>query len=279
VIRPAILALSLLVATAANAATRYTSTIEFPDQTRTETATMLVDSGRLRIDTRAGGEMTVIFDSDTQAMTLVDHAARTYMVLDRATVEELAGQLSQAMKQMEQALEAMPEAQRQQMRRMMEQQLGQLSGGEPLAVPEVSDLGSTGTVGGLSCSWKAIRRAGALESKVCVGDWRDMPGGDEMLAVQNEMRAFAGSLQEAFTSGGPSILSQAFRQDAFEAVTLVGGFPLISERYQGTTMTERTTFTGSDDVAVSDADFAPPAGFKMQSMAPGGPPTRRPPGR
>lgn len=68
-----------------------------------------------------------------------------------------------------QMLEVMPEAQREQMQQMMEQQMGQLSGGEPLPLAEVSDLGSTDAVDGRSCSWKEVRRDGALVSKLCVG--------------------------------------------------------------------------------------------------------------
>ena len=132
--------------------------------------------------------------------------------------------------------------------------------------PEVIDLDTSDSVGDISCRWKEIRRGGELETKICVGDWNDLPGGEEMMEVQESLAGFSKSLREAFSQGGPPMISQAFRGDAFESVSLGGGFPLITERYSAGQRIERSTFTGSESVAATDADFLPPQGFTETSM-------------
>lgn len=272
--RPIILAACLLAASAARAGVRYTATTEFPGQDRTESSQMLVDSERLRIDTSEGGEVTILFHGGREEMTLVDHTEKSYMVLDKATVDGMAAMVSEAMQQMEQALQSMPQAQREQMEKMMKQRMDQTADATPMAEAEITDLGDAGSVGDLQCSWKAVHRNGSLERKICVADWGDIRGGDEMMAVQEKMVEFSQRMRDAFSQGGANPMAQSFERHAMKEMTLGGGFPLITERYDGDTLLERSTFAAADDAAATDADFAPPPGYMRQEMGDMGP--RRP---
>ena len=124
--RVTILTALLLASATAEAGVRYTTTSESGDGTA-ETTTLLVDSGRMRVDSEHGQRTTVIYDGER--MTIVDYLNQSYMVMDTATIEQMASQMSQAMAQMEKALQAMPKEQREQMRQMMAQQLGQTADG------------------------------------------------------------------------------------------------------------------------------------------------------
>lgn len=261
-----------LVASATEAGVKYTVESQPAGSDEAMTAEILVDSGRMRIDP-GEGEGVILFDGARQEMTVLNHSERSYMVMDRAMVDQMVA----AVRQMEQALASVPEAQREQMRQMMQQQMGQ-AGGQPLAAPELVELGESGSAAGMSCSWKAVQRNGVTQRKLCVADLGALPGGDELAAVQKQMAQFIENLTAAASAGMPGGMMPGLGQSIAAEMALVKGFPVITEQYMAGSMIERSTFMGAENVSASDADFAPPPDYQrldMGSMMGGRRPGRR----
>lgn len=230
-----------------------------------------VDGNRMRIDTQSmEGELanTAMFLGETDEMYMIDHKKKTYMVIDKEQVEAMVSQLSEAMKQMEEALAQVPPAQREMMERMMK---GKMPGAnyEPPAPQVVTDLGESGSVNGVGCQWKQVTRDDKLERKVCVADPSSIAGADEMVALAHEMRDFAeGLMQLAQSASNMPMMGGGTMATVGAGMTAeLNGYPLIAEDYDGEgKLIRRATFGSADGVSVADEEFTPPSGYKKQSM-------------
>lgn len=230
-----------------------------------------VEGNRMRMDTQGmDGKLasTVIFLGETDEMYMIDHDKKSYMVLDRERIEALGQQMSQAMKQMQEALAQVPPEQREMMERMMKDKMG---GGDykPPSPPVVTDLGQSGSANGIACQWKQVARDGVLEEKACVCDESAIAGGEEMVALAHEMRDFAeGLMQLAKSVSSIPLFGGGTVGNVGAAITAdLGGFPLISEAYDGEQkLIRRSTFESADEVSIADQEFTPPGGYKRQTL-------------
>jgi hypothetical protein len=230
-----------------------------------------VEGNRMRMDTQGmDGTLasTVIFLGETDEMYMIDHEEKSYMVFDREQIEALGQQLSQAMQQMQEALAQVPPEQRAMMERMMKDKMGDANQ-KPPSPPVVTDLGEGGSVNGIACQWKQVTRDGVLSEKACVCDQGEIAGGDEMVAIAHEMRDFAEALmQMAQSASSLPMVGGGTVGDFGAAMTAdLGGFPLISENYDGEEkLMQRSTFESADEMAIPDEEFTPPNGYKRQTI-------------
>ena len=232
-----------------------------------EITEMKVDGNRMRTDSRGKDSATMIFLGDTDEMYVIDHKEKTYMVLDRATVERLGNQMSDAMKQMEEALKNVPPEQREMMERMMKGKMKGMSTSEPRSEPQVRSLGQSDSVNGVGCDWKEISRDDVVELKACVCNWTDIAGGDELQQISLEMKDFASALLDALGSfGGAGGFASSVEQNPMSVMEKAGGFPLITESFQGGNLTGRSRFQSVEEIAISDDEFMPPSGYKKKDM-------------
>jgi len=229
-----------------------------------------VEGNRMRMDTQGtDGKVasTVLFLGDTDEMYMIDHDDKTYIVMDREQIEALGKQLNEAMQQMEEALKNVPEAQRAMMEKMMK---GKMPAGdyEPPSPAVVTDLGESGEVNGIACDWKQVSRDDVLEEKACVCDQGAIAGGEEMVALANEMRDFAeGLMKMANQASSFSMLGGGTMGDFSSLTGDLGGFPLISEHYDGEgKLMRRSTFESADEVSIPDEEFTPPSEYKRQTL-------------
>lgn len=233
-----------------------------------------IDGNRMKMDTQSlEGQIkqTVIFLGETDEMYMVDHEKKTYLVMDKEQIEALGSQISDAMKQMQEALAQVPPEQREMMERMMKDRMGGGGGGDvkPPSPPVVTDLGESGNVNGVSCQWKQVTRDGKLEEKACVARETDIAGGDEMVALAHEMRDFAEGMMRAAQAAADMPMFGGGTMTTFAAgVTAdLGGYPVISENYDGNgELMSRSTFESADQVSVPEGEFTPPSDYKRQSL-------------
>lgn len=250
----------------------FTKGNQFFEGGKSYTTVTKVDGNRMRVDTVGeDGKMatSMIFLGDTDEMYMIDHGKKTYIVMDRESIDALANQLSGAMKQMQEALAQVPPAQREMMERMMKQKMGADPNAKPPSPPVVESLGKNGSVNGIGCDWKAVLRDDVLSEKACVCDQGKIAGGKEMVAIAYEMKDFAAGLRKLATSASNSQMFGGGTMAEYGATVTadLGGFPLISEHYddKGKLM-QRSTFQSADDVAVPAQEFTPPSGYKKQTM-------------
>jgi hypothetical protein len=228
-----------------------------------EVTEMKVDGNRMRTDSGGKDNVTMIFLGATDEMYIVNHDDKSYMVMDRETVENLANQMSAAMKQMEEALKNVPPEQREMVERMMKGKMQGMPSSEPRSEPVVKSLGKSDSVNGVSCDWKEVSRDDVVELRACVSDWTGVQGGDELRQIALEMKDFTSALVDAMGSAG---FGGSIAESPMTAMEMAGGFPLISENFSKGKLTRRSRFQSAEEVAIPDDQFMPPSGYKKQDM-------------
>lgn len=250
----------------------YAEGNQFYDAPPSYIAVTKIEGNRMRTDTQGEDgklESTVLFFGETDEMYMVDHKKRTYIVMDRETIEALGQQLSQAMQQMQAALAQVPPEQRAMMEKMMKGKMGGDSNYEPPPVPVVRSTGESASVNGIACEWKEVTRDDVLSERACVCDQGKIAGGQEMVAIAHEMQDFAAGLTELANSASSfKMFGGGTMGDFAMAMTPeLGGFSIISEDFDGEgKLMRRSTFQSADEVSVADEEFTPPSDYKKQTI-------------
>ena len=245
---------------------------QFYDMPPSYVAVTKVEGNRMRTDTQGeDGKLvtTVLFFGETDEMYMVDHKKRTYLVMDRETIEALGEQMSQVMKQMEAALAQVPPEQRAMMEKMMKDKMGGDSSYEPPSEPVVRSTGESASVSGIACDWKEITRDDVLSERACVCDQGAIAGGKEMVAIAHEMKDFAAGLMKMANSASSFKMfgGGTMGDFAMGMTPELGGFSLISENFDGEgKLMRRSTFQSADTVSVPDEEFTPPSDYKKQTI-------------
>ena len=231
-----------------------------------------VEGDRMRSDMQGeDGKNTtsVIFLGKTDEMYMIDHKKKTYLVMDRESIESLGKQMSEVMQQMQAALAKVPPAQREMMERMMKKKMAADPNYKEPSPPVVKSLGENGSVNGIDCEWKEVTRDGALSEKACVCDQDKIAGGREMVAIAQEMKDFAAGLTKLAESASSFKMfgGGTMGEIGMTMTADLGGFPLISENFDGEgKLMRRSTFQSADEVSIPDEEFIPPSGYKKQTM-------------
>ena len=227
-----------------------------------ESSIMKIEGNRMRAD--SGTETSMIFFGDTDEMYIIDHNKKTYVVMDRETIEAMGAKMSEAMKQMEEALANVPPEQREMMEKMMKGKMKGMPSSEPRAEPVVTSLGKSDTVSGIGCEWQQVSRDDVVELKACVGQYSDFPASDDVRQISEEMKEFVASLTEAVSTITSGPLG-SFAGSPMSAMAL-DGFPLISENFQDGKLTHRSRLQSVEEGSISGEEFTPPSGYKKQDI-------------
>lgn len=197
------------------------------------------------------GRAAMIFDANRDAFTMLNHDQQGYVVMDKAAMKEVRGEMDAMMKQVESQLAGMPPEQREAMMKMMPGMADRLKPKDQPAKANVDFTGKTAKVGGYSC--KIARITGALggPSEVCVAKPKAL--GISSADFDTMDRAFEMLQQSA----------AQFGQDApFPSARDLGGVPIQMTDEDGTV----TTLTGVSTDKIDDAMFEIPAGYQRQSI-------------
>jgi hypothetical protein len=125
------------------------------------------------------------------------------MVMDEATIKQLAGQMSQAMAQYELMLKNVPPQQRAMMEKMMKKQMGNMMPQSiPTAESKLSKGGKNKMVAGYKTTHFQEKKDGQLNNEYWVVDWDKIEGGDQVREAFLGMTKFQDNLTKAFTQGG-----------------------------------------------------------------------------
>jgi len=263
------LAFTLLALTGGSAALAGTViTMEsrdiFGDQELAADLVMYVDGGSLRldaIDRDDGTEGSLIYLSDSEELIAIDHASREFVVLDRVAVQAMANQISSAMEQAEEALEELPPEQREFARQMLRQQLGEMT--DKPTPRDVQPSDSKGSVAGISCEDYDVLENGSKTRELCVADWSQISGGDDIRYVIESMAGFFEDMRTAFSRDGFDLMGP--RSDVFSHMRDIDGFPVKSADFDESGIaTNDMHFVSSVTRDVDPALFAPPAGYTEQ---------------
>ena len=199
-----------------------------------------------------------------ETMYIVDENEKSYIVLDKATMEQLGKQLSAAMDRMKDQLAKMPPEQRAQ----MEQMMGIKAPTDDGASWEVEtiDTGKSDKVEGRACKIWDVKRNGKLDDQLCVAPYSSLPGKEDFQAT---FRNFG----KVFEQMGKSLPTfSGMMSNEMAALTKVNGFPVRTRSYEnGKLADEERLVKIWREETIPASMFEVPAGYTQKKMptAPG----------
>ncbi|MEZ5598332.1 MAG: hypothetical protein R3E84_18485 [Pseudomonadales bacterium] len=208
----------------------------------------------------AGGEAKdMVFKGSTDEMLAIDHERGEYMLIDRATVEQLAGGVAAISQQMDAVLRNLPPEQREMMEKMMKGKLPQATPA-PTA-PEIRATGETATHGGLKTRRFDVFVDGRKRSEFWVANWNDI---DPRVRTAFEHMA---SFMKGLVDKLPAKMSDSVRTGGFEAIGDLNGLPMLTREFDASgKVAGESRVTGITDADVDVAIFNPPAGYTRRSL-------------
>ena len=208
---------------------------------------------------------TMIYRGDKKEMIMVNHQDKTYVVLDQATMNELASVMSEAMSQFEEAMKDATPEERAMMEKMMK---GRMPGMGESVEPILKKAGAT-KVNAYSCTIYDVYRGDEKTSQHCVASWSSIEGGNEMKTVMLEMAQFMDQMAKAFSKSQGMMGQQIqFENNVFNQLRKLNGFPVQTIDYENGAVESESQLVSSKKANVNAADLEPPAGYKKQDMGP-----------
>ncbi len=177
--------------------------------------------GRMRIEMPAHGSVLIFKEG---AVYVLHMRERRYTVMDRRTVQDLAGKLAPARKDLHGALSRLPPDQRARMEQM-------LSGPSQPNAPtrrEIRRTSRTGRVGTRSCTYAEVHERGALAMEFCIARASAVEGADELIRSSTQMNALLNEMQSAFGDLAGLPAAGTGTEDYGE----LGGVPLLTRHYR-----------------------------------------------
>jgi Domain of unknown function (DUF4412) len=186
-------------------------------------------------------------------MYIVDDSDKSYVVFDKATMEQLATKLNAAMEQMKDQLAKMPPEAREQMEQMM---------GTGAKTVDAVDTGKSDKVDGRACKLWDIKRNDELDDQICVVPYASLPGKENFQVMfQNFARVF-----EEMAKSVPAL--SGMMSSEFAAQSKVNGFPVRTRGYEGAKLGDEEQLVKVwREESIPASMFEIPAGYKVKSMS------------
>jgi hypothetical protein len=223
---------------------------------------MEMDDGKSGSD---GPGQVMIYRGDEDQILVVEHARKSYMVLDREAMAGVSEQMSQAMKQMEEELAKLPEDQR----KMMEERMGSMfkaQSAEDRPIVETRKTGEKKTIDGYSCVGYENLVDGEKKSQMWVADLSQVGVPPEAFDVFKDMAQFMQDLMSSL----PALSRYGGGGQAFQGLEDIDGFPVLFQHLQGDEVMYESAFKSVEKTKVDPSTFEVPDGYKQMSMGQGG---------
>ena len=232
------------------------------------TTTMYADGDLLRIEINSvssAEDGLVIFRGDRNEMLVADSERLEYYVIDQQSMNQMAGQMSKAMKEMDEMMKSMPPDQRAMAEQMMKQQMPALQAA-PESPSTVQKTGKSDTINGYDCEYYEVLKEGRKSREMCVAKWGDIDGGAEAIDAMMGMGKFFESMHDAFASAtGTDFMGS--QQEVFAHMRKLGGYPVYARDYDDTGALEgESTLKSSQSESIDTAMFAAPEGYRRKEM-------------
>ena len=212
----------------------------------------------------SGGRGDMIFRGDRREMVVVDHEDKSFHVIDEETMQQIAGQVNQAMSQMQEALKNVPEEQRAMVEKMMKQRMPAQTQIPERPTSELRKTGERGDKAGYPCVKYDVLLDGRKIRELWVTDWDNIEGGRDVVGAFEEMADFFTELLESIPDFGQGVPSA---DSAFEHLKEIGGFPVVTREYDDDgSLENESTLRSAQRRSLDPTEFEPPAGYKRRSM-------------
>jgi Domain of unknown function (DUF4412) len=204
------------------------------------------------------GRATLI-KNDT--LYIIDDADRSYVVFDKAAMEQLAKKLNAGIERMKEQMAKLPADQRSQMEKALAGQIPGMGGELEKATIEVIDTGKTDKVDGRACRLWDLKRNGELDEQLCVTPYSALPGNENLQQIfANFAKVF-----EEMAKSVPMLAGDMDRE--FEAQAKVNGFPVRTRPYDNGKLGDRVQLMKVwREEKIPASMFDVPAGYKQKQM-------------
>jgi len=218
-------------------------------------ATISIDAGKLRMEQEKPGEgkSVMIFDQSKQVVWMIEPAKNSYMELTAAQVQQMGGQMQEAMKQMEAELAQMPPEQRKMVEQMMKQRMP-----APKAEKEVTvrEKGQGEKVGPYTCIHYEVLTGGQLTREVWTAPMDQTHLGGAEFKTFQALGEFMGKLAGQSPKGVWEL----------SGMNQMQGFPVRVLEYDGPRATSEWVLVKAEQRSLEASLFTLPAGLKKSSM-------------
>lgn len=215
----------------------------------TERSQVYAQGGFLRLDSDGGpfaSDVTLIFDG-TRFLVL-DHAEKTYIIMDEAMLMRITEKMNEAMAQL-------PPEQRALAEQMMQAQMG---AGE-VSPPRVEKTG-TGEWDGRSCARFDVFENDIRTQEVCAAPLDKVNGAAEMMDTYQAMAQFVKKLSESL----PGPLGASFNEHPGMVADLIGGFPIHTIEYRLGAPVEEVALESITETALEPSMFEAPDDYQLE---------------
>lgn len=197
-------------------------------------------------------ENSMIFQADAELIYMVDHDSREYTRMDKQTMSKLGDRMNEAMRQMDEQLKQMPEAQRKIMEDMMKKNMPQSQG--DLAV-EVKLIGEEG-----GYQKYEMWIGGEKRSEVWATSPEEVGIPANSLEVFRKMSAFYEELMEVLASNP---FFESMGTNPFPGFAKMEGFPVRTRDLESGSETHMSEASMTE---FPDGFFEPPNKYKNNKI-------------
>lgn len=206
---------------------------------------------------------SMIFKGGSEEMINIDHRGKRYFVMDKQSLEALAGHMNQAMAEMEKAMAGMSPEERAMMEKMMGDKMPVMQKTEYVE-PVIKQSGS-GNVNGISCTKYHVLKGAKKVREICVAPWSNIEGSQEIKSTLLNMAKFMDEVTKSL-SKSPLFSMAAFEKSVFNELTKLNGFPVQTIDYAYGAAGSMTTYKSSKQSTLDSSIFEPPAGYKQEQL-------------
>lgn len=267
---PLVLSLTLLLSSAAGLGAGVVYTMETTDTASDKTSTIQFqaqdDRVRMNLQGGAGKNQFIIFDGKNETLLIGDPAEKSYLVLDRETLDGIQEMMSEARRRMDEALAQIPESQRERMKQMMRSRMPGMSmdTSEKPSV-DVQPTGQSKEIEGYDTKSYEVRVDGRKQSELWVADWDRLEGSQELRDSLGNMADFFTNFLESMPQA--SNAADDARATWMRTMESVDGFPVRSIAYDETGKPiSETTLKSISSAELSPSDFDVPDDYTRQSL-------------
>jgi hypothetical protein len=226
----------------------------------TDRIQLSAQAGMLRVDSTDGGatsNVSMIFLGEE--FLVLDHADKSYIVMDEAMLDEFAARISAAMQQLEAQLASLPPEQRAMAEQMMQGQMQGMRGrqGAPLPAPRIEAVG-TSQWQDQSCTQYAVYEGGEKTQLVCAAALDHIQGSDEMMQAFRQMADYVRKMTESLPMSTDASMNPGELMDQLD------GFPVHRIAYAGGEVVEEDLLESLTEKELDEGLFAAPDGYRRE---------------
>jgi hypothetical protein len=216
-----------------------------------------VQDGRMRVETGGPQDTFVIFRDDT--IYTFDPQRKTYIAMDRATMQKLAAQLNPALQMLQEQMKTMSPEQRAQIERMTGTKL---PGSQKEPVQEIRKTSRTGKVGAYTCTYSEVLQDGVLQHEACVVPPGELKAGKELYDTGVKVGALVKDMMASVDA--PWVRQMMDRQ--MENFSNLGGLPVATRTFDEGKPLHESTMKALRSETIPAGHFEIPAGYQQREL-------------